>query len=270
MLNGLVSASIRFRGVIVAVALLVAGYGVLVASRSKFDVYPEFTPPQVVVQTEAPGLSPEQVELLVTRPIENALNGVGGVDTIRSQSIQGLSVVTTVFHDGTDIYRARQVVGEVLGQTASGLPEGVSPPTIAPLTSATSMILTIGLTSEQRSGMELRTLADWTLKPRLLAVTGVAKIAIFGGEVRQIQVRYDTARLLAHEISLDDLIAATRKATGRHRVGLHRHGQPARRHSNAEPVTQRRRNRRRRGPPRQPDADRYTANQGCRDGRRRR
>lgn len=150
----------------------------------------------------------------MTRPVEAAINGVAGVQTIRSQSIQGLSVVTTVFHEGTDIYRARQIVGEVLGQAAASMPEGVSPPTIAPLTSATSMILTIGLTSEQRSGMELRTLADWTLRPRLLAVPGVAKIAVFGGEVRQVQVRYDPAGLLAHELSLDDLIAAARRATG--------------------------------------------------------
>lgn len=214
MLNALVSFSLRYRGVIVALALLVAGYGVLVASRSKFDVYPEFTPPIVTVQTEAPGLSPEQVEQLVTRPVENAINGVAGVETIRSQSIQGLSVVTTVFKEGTDIYRARQVVGEVLGQVTGDVPTGVKPPSIAPLTSATSMILSIGLTSDQRSLMELRTLADWTLTPRLLAVPGVAKIAVFGGEVRQIQVRYDPAKLLAHELSLDELTAAAGKATG--------------------------------------------------------
>ena len=214
MLRGLLELSIRLRGVVIALACVVVGYGLYVAAHAKLDVFPEFAPPQVVIQTEAPGLSPEEVEALVTRPVENAVNGAGDLASIRSQSIQGLSVVTTVFRDGTDIFRARQMVSERLVEAAGQIPQGVGAPTMAPLTSATSVILVLGLTSEQRSPMELRTFADWTLRPRLLGVPGVAKAAIFGGEVRQLQVQVRPERLLAYDLALDDVRAATRRSTG--------------------------------------------------------
>jgi len=214
MLTRLVQLSVRFRGVVVALACLLIGYGLYIANVSKFDVFPEFAPPQVVIQTEAPGLSPEEVESLVTGPVENAVNGVGGLETIVSQSVQGLSAVTVTFHEGTDIYRARQLVGEALSEAHSALPQGVIEPRLAPLTSATSTVLTIGLTSDAASPMDLRTFADWTLRPRLLGVPGVAKLSIFGGDVRQLQVQIKPQLLIAFDLSITDVVDATRKSTG--------------------------------------------------------
>ena len=214
MLSKLVELSIRFRGIVVALACLVVGYGIYTAWNARYDVYPEFAPPQVVVQTEAPGLSPEDVEQLVTRPVENALNGAPNIESIRSQSIQGLSVVTVVFQQNTDVYRARQMVSERMAEAAGEMPQGVMPPAMAPLTGATSTVLIIGLTSDRRSPMDLRTFADWTLRPRLLAVPGVARVAIFGGDVRQLQVQVVPERLAAYHLSFDDILTAARTATG--------------------------------------------------------
>jgi len=213
MLNWLVSHSLKFRGVVITLAALVVAYGAFVASRTKLDVFPEFAPPMVVVQTEAPGLSPEQVEALVTRPLETALNGTPQLAAIRSESIQGLSAVTLTFDDRADIYRVRQMAGERINEAASQLPAGVKAPKMGPLTSSTSMALTLGLTSEKLSPMELRTFADWTLRPRLLAVPGVAKVDIFGGEVRQLQIEVKPERLLAFNLTLDNVLAAARQAT---------------------------------------------------------
>ncbi|MGB9625392.1 MAG: efflux RND transporter permease subunit [Phycisphaerae bacterium] len=214
MLSSIVGFSIRYRGVVIAMACVALGYGVYVAAHSKLDVFPEFAPPQVVIQTEAPGLSPEEVEQLVTRPIENAVNGVGNLESIRSQSIQGLSVVTAVFEEGTDILDARQMVSERLVEAAGQMPAGVKPPTMVPLTSATSTVLYVGLTSAKRSPMELRAFADWTLRPRLLGVPGIAKVAVFGGEERQLQVQIRPDRLIAYGLAIDDVLAAAREATG--------------------------------------------------------
>jgi CzcA family heavy metal efflux pump len=214
MLNTLVSFSVRFRGVVIALACLLLAYGVQVARRAQLDVFPDFAPPQVVVQTESPGLSPEQVEALVTRPVENALNGAGGLESIRSESIQGLSIVTVVFKEGTDVLVARQMLSERLVETAARLPVGVKTPKMTPLTSATMDLLKIGLLSTNRTPMELRTLADWTLRPRLLAVPGVAKVSVFGGEVRQLQIQVRPDRLVAFNLTLADVTAAARAATG--------------------------------------------------------
>ena len=214
MLTRLVGFSIRFRGVILALACLTIFYGVYTLYHARYNVYPEFAPPQVVVQTEAPGLSPEQVEALVTRPVESALNGASGLTAIRSQSVQGLSVVTTVFDPGTNIYLARQLVSERLTQAVSQIPPGVRAPAMAPLTSTTGLVLVIGLTSETRSPMELRTFADWTVNPRLLAVPGVASVSTFGGEVRQLQVQAIPERLAAFDLSIQDLVTATQGASG--------------------------------------------------------
>ncbi len=214
MLSALVALSIRFRGIVVALACLVVGYGMHAAWSARYDVYPEFAPPQVVVQTEAPGLSAEDVEQLVSRPVENALNGAPNAESIRSQSIQGLSVVTIVFQQRTDVYRARQIVSERITEAAGQMPQGVMPPAMAPLTGATSMVLIVGLTSETRSAMDLRTFADWSVRPRLLAVPGVARVSIFGGEVRQLQVQVVPDRLAAYNLSLNDILTAARAASG--------------------------------------------------------
>jgi len=214
MLRRLVEFSLEFRGVILTLACTLVAYGIFTTAHAKLDVFPEFAPPQVVVLTEAPGLSPEEVEALVTTPVERVVNGVGELQTIRSQSIQGLSVITAIFRTGTEILRARQLVGERLSEVAARLPQGVAPPTMAPLTSATSTTLIIGLTSEQRSAMELRTFADWTLRPRLLGVPGVAKVMVFGGDVRQLQIQVRPDRLLAYGLAIDEVLQAARSATG--------------------------------------------------------
>lgn len=213
MLNALVQFSLRFKGVVVALACLLLGYGWCVAANAKLDVFPNFVQPQVAVQTEAPGLSPEQVEALVTRPVENAINGLGAMESLRSESIQGLSIVTAVFKEGTDVFLARQTLAEKLGEVSGKLPLGVQAPKLTPLTSSTMDLLKIGLTSEKLSPMELRTFADWTLKPRLLAVPGVAKCSSFGGEVRQIQVQVLPDRLIVFDLALSDVLVAARAST---------------------------------------------------------
>ena len=213
MLGRIVQFSLRLRGVIIALACVLIGYGMYVAFHAKFDVFPEFAPPQVVVQTEAPGLSPEEVEQLVTRPLENALNGAPNLVAIRSQSIQGLSAITVVFSDKTDLLRARQLVTERITETAGQLPQGVKPSRMGPLIGSTSSVLSIGLTSTNRTPMDLRTFADWTLRPRLLGVPGVAKVDIFGGEVRQLQIQVLPERLIAYGLALDDVLVAARKST---------------------------------------------------------
>ena len=213
MLQRIVQFSLRFRGVVMVLACVIVSYGLYVAAHSKLDVFPEFAPPQVVIQTEAPGLSPEEVEALVTRPIENTINGAPDLVAIRSQSIQGLSAITAVFSDRADIYRVRQMVSERLTEVAGSLPQRVTSPKMGPLTSSTSLMLAIGLTSTNRTPMELRTFADWTARPRLLAVPGVAKVDIFGGEVRQIQVQVRPDRLVDYGLALEDVLAAARQAT---------------------------------------------------------
>ena len=133
MLTPIVGFAIRFRGVVIALAMLLAGYGLFALGHARLDVFPEFAPPQVQVQTEAPGLSPEQVEVLVTQPLENRLAGLTGIKTMRSKSFQGLSMITLTFVSGTDIYRARQVVAEQMGGAAAALPQGVKTPALLPL-----------------------------------------------------------------------------------------------------------------------------------------
>src|ERR1041385_6941339 len=214
MLQALVHFSLKFRGIVVALAGVLLTYGFYVARNAKLDVFPNFVQPQVVIQTEAPGLAPEQVEALVTRPVETMVNGLGDMESLRSESIQGLSIITAVFKEGTDVFRARQMLAEKLAETAGILPAGVKTPRMTPLTSSTMDLLKIGLVAEKLSPMELRTFADWTIKPRLLAVPGVAKCSVFGGEVRQLQIQVRPDALIAHGVTLADVLNAARGATG--------------------------------------------------------
>lgn len=214
MLKQLVELSLQRRGVVLALAAVLIGYGLYVAAHAKLDVFPEFVQPQVAVQTEAPGLAPEQVETLVTRPIESLCNGVGSLESVRSESIQGLSVVTAVFKEGTDIFRARQMLGEQLAAIAGQLPAGVKSPKMSPLTSSTMDLLKVGFASEMLTAMELRTFVEWTIRPRLLAVPGVAAVKVFGGEVRQLQIQIQPERLAAFEISVSEVADAVRAGTG--------------------------------------------------------
>ena len=214
MLQAIVYFSLRFRGIVVALACLLLGYGIYVAAHAKLDVFPNFVPPEVTVQTECPGLAPEQVETLVTRPVESAINGLGNQESLRSESIQGLSVITVVFTEGTNVLEARQLLAEKLGATAGSLPAGVAAPKMSPLTSSTMDLLKIGLLSDQLTPMQLRTFANWTLRPRLLAVSGVADCKIFGGEVRQWQIQVHPDQLVAHNLTLTDVLGAARLASG--------------------------------------------------------
>ena len=214
VLGRIIGFSLHFRGVVLVLAAALIGYGLYSLSRAKYDVFPEFAPPQVVIQTEAPGLAPEQVEVLVTQLVENAINGVPGIESLRSNSIQGLSVVTATFVPSSDIYRNRQVIAERLTSLAGQLPQGVQPPLMTPLTSSTSVVLAIGLTSEKQSLMEVRTLADWTIKQQLLAVPGVSKVAVFGGEAKQLQIQIVPEHLIQYKLSVGDVLAAARNATG--------------------------------------------------------
>ena len=214
MLRSIVTASLRFRAATAVLACLLLAYGVYVAAHAKLDVFPDFVQPQVVIQTECPGLSPEQAEQLVTRPVETAVTGLGNQESVRSESIQGLSIITVVFKEGTNVFLARDMLAERLRETAGQLPVGVRTPKMTPLTSSTMDLLKIGLVSTALTPMDLRTFADWVLKPRLLAVPGVAKCSVFGGEVRQLQIRVMSERLVAYDLSLSDVVDAARASTG--------------------------------------------------------
>ena len=214
ILAGLVRFSLRFRGVIIALAFVLVGYGLYSLSHAQYDVFPEFAPPQVIIETEAPGLSPEQVEVLVTQAIENAVNGLTGIESMLSSSLQGLSSITVTFHTGSDIYLDRQLVAERLSALTGQLPLGVQAPIMTPLTSSTGVVLVIGLTSKTLSLLDLRTTADWTVKQRLLSVPGVAGVAIFGEGIKQLQIQVRPDRLIRYNLSIEDVLAAARQATG--------------------------------------------------------
>jgi CzcA family heavy metal efflux pump len=212
MVNRIILWSLNNRLVVLVLAILLVVFGIRAARDTPLDVFPDFAPPQVVIQTEARGLSPEEVEQLVSLPLENALNGTANLETIRSSSIVGLSVVTCIFEGGTDIFRARQFVGEKLQLALARLPAGIGAPQMMPISSPVGILMKISLTAGKTSLMDVRTLADWTLRPRLLAVPGVAQVTIFGGEVKQYQVIADPAKLADYRVSLTDLMSAAQRA----------------------------------------------------------
>ncbi len=213
MISSLIQSALKLRVAVLclSVVLLVAGYDVL--SKTPLDVFPEFAPPLVEIQTEAPGLSTTEVEALVSMPLENALNGTPWVKTIRSRSVLGLSSVVLFFEDGTDLLRARQLVGERLSVTAATLPSVARAPVMMPPLSSTSRAMKIGVSSKTLSQVELTTLARWTIRPRLMAVAGVANVAIWGQRDRQLQVLVDPERLAANQVTLDQLTRAVTDAT---------------------------------------------------------
>jgi CzcA family heavy metal efflux pump len=207
-MNWLVSTALRFRTLVVAAAIALIVVGVRTADDVPLDVFPEFAPPKVEIQTEAPGLSTEEVEALVTVPIENSLNGIPFLDHVKSKSVLGLSSVTLFFQRGSDLITARNLVNERLAQTATRLPRVVNPPVILPPLSSLSRAMKIGLSSETLSQMELTVLSKWTIRPRLMAVPGVANVAIWGDYDRQFQVLVDPDRLRAHGLTLDVVMRA--------------------------------------------------------------
>ncbi|NER23333.1 MAG: efflux RND transporter permease subunit [Symploca sp. SIO1C2] len=215
MLNSILKWSIAQRTLVVIGAIIVTVWGFVTIARMPLDVFPNFAPPQVEIQTEAPGLAPEEVESLVTLPIESAINGTPGLTTVRSSSAVGISVVKVIFNWGTDIYRARQLVTERLQQATARLPEGVETPQISPLSSPIGTVLAYAFTLEtgaNTSLMDLRRLIDRDITNRLLAVPGVTQVIAYGGEVRQYQVLVDPAQLQAFDVSLAEVTEAAEAA----------------------------------------------------------
>ncbi len=213
MLNWLVATSLRLRVVVVAMCVLLLIVGGRSLQRAPLDVFPEFAPPYVEIQTEAPGLSTEEVESLVTMPLENALNGTSGVKTIRSKSVLGLSSIVLIFSEGTDVSRSRQLIQERLSVEAPRLPTVARAPVILQPLSSTSRLLKIGMSSKTLSQRDMTVLALWTVRPRLMAIPGVANVAIWGQRDRQFQVLVDPERLRASQLSLDAVIKAAADAT---------------------------------------------------------
>ncbi len=213
MMSSLVKFSIRYSGAVIGLCTLMVFYGLYVLSHSNLDVFPEFSPNQLVIQTESPGLSAELVETLVSQPIESSIGGAIGVKNIRSQSIPGLSIVTVIFNENTDIYRNRQVVSERLSTLSNRMPPGVVP-NITPLTSSASTILGFGLTSTARNLTEIRTLVDFSIVPHLMGVPGVADVNVFGGKVRELQISVLPEKMIEYGISILDIENAVNKATG--------------------------------------------------------
>ncbi len=214
MLRAIVRTALHRRGIVLALAFALLGYGVYSLSQAKYDVFPEFAPPVVKIRTNAPGLSPKQVELLITQPIEFAVDGVTGIRSMMSKSLQGLSNVQVVFRQGSNIYLDRQLVSEQLATLAGRLPAGVQPPLMSPLMSSTGDVLELGMTSGSITPMQLRTAADWVVKPALLAVHGVTNVAIWGGQVKQYQIQFLPQRLMQYHLSVNQVLAAARRATG--------------------------------------------------------
>ena len=213
MMRWLIESSLHFRVLVVALAatLLIAGWQTV--RTTPLDVFPEFAPPLVEIQTEAPGLSTEEVENLITVPLENALNGTSWLKTIRSKTVLGLSSVVLIFEEGTDRILAHQLVQERVATVASSLPSVAHQPVILPPLSSTSRAMKIGIWSETLSQMEMTDLALWTIRPRLMAVPGVANVAIWGQRDRQFQVQIDPVRLRAAGVTMDEVLIATRDAT---------------------------------------------------------
>jgi CzcA family heavy metal efflux pump len=211
-MNWLVSTSLRLRVIVLALAVALMIIGVRVIRSTPLDVFPEFAPPLVEIQTEAPGLSTAEVESLISAPIENALNGVAQLKTLRSKSVLGLSSVVLIFQEDTDLLRARQLAQERLALVAPQLPAAARAPVILQPLSSTSRAMKIGVSSKTLSQMELSTLARWTIRPRLMAIPGVANVAIWGQRDRQLQVLVDPDRLRNHGVTLDDVTRAARDA----------------------------------------------------------
>jgi len=203
--------ALRNRMLTVAAYVVVLVVGVLVLRRTTLDVFPEFAPPQVVIQTEAPGLAPEDVERLITFPMETAINGTPGVDVIRSKSSAGLSTIIVVFTWGTDIYRARQLVNERLQSAREALPPGTREPLMLPVTSAVSWLVKYALVSDSVSPLDLRTISDWDIGRRLLSIPGVASVVSIGGGAKQYQALLSSEKLWRYGLTVHEVVEAIRK-----------------------------------------------------------
>ncbi|MDC0669443.1 efflux RND transporter permease subunit [Nannocystis radixulma] len=212
-MHWLIHACLRLRHVVVLAAALLIVLGIRLAETTPVDVFPEFAPPMVEIQTEAPGLSSTEVEQLVSVPLETALSGTPWLKTMRSKSVLGLSSVLLIFERDTDLMAARQLVQERLARAAPQLPVVARPPALMPPLSSTSRLLKIGVSSPTLSQMELTDIVRWTLRPRLMAVPGVANVAVWGQRDRQLQVQVDPERLRLHGVRLEEVLRAAADAT---------------------------------------------------------
>lgn len=209
----IVSTSLRLRVVVVVLMALLVAVGANILQHSAFDVFPEFAPPYVEIQVEAPGLSTSEVEALIAVPIENALNGTPFATRLRSKSVLGLASVVLHFESGMDIIKARQLVQERIARVTTQLPAVAKAPVMLTPLSSTSRVMKIGVTSSKLSQMDMTTLVRWTARPRIMAVPGVANVAIWGQRDRQLQVRVNPEQLYANNIKLNQVTAAVRDAT---------------------------------------------------------
>jgi preprotein translocase subunit SecF len=212
-MKSIIATALKFRWIVIVLSVLLLVVGMQMVKTTPMDVFPEFSPVLVEVQTEAPGLSTQEVEKLVTLPIENALNGVKGMKVMRSKSVLGLSSVVSIFQTDTDLMAARQLIQERLLTLTGQLPSTAKTPVILSPLSSLSRVLKIGVSSDTLSQTELTTLIRWTVRPKLMSIPGVANVAIWGQRDRQMQVLLDPSRMKEYRLSLDEVIRATQNAT---------------------------------------------------------
>ncbi|MEX1001317.1 MAG: efflux RND transporter permease subunit [Crocinitomicaceae bacterium] len=214
MLNKIIHFALNNRLLVVVASVLLIAFGSFVASRMEVDVFPDLTAPTVVVLTEAHGMAPEEVEKLVTFPIETSVNGATNVRRVRSSSSAGISIVWVEFEWNTDIFKARQIVNEKITSVGEKLPDGVGNPTMAPQSSIMGEIMFVSLSSDSTSKMDLRTIVDWTIRPRLLATGGVSQVVVIGGDYKQYQILASPTKMELYNVSLTELVEAAQEANG--------------------------------------------------------
>lgn len=214
MLNKIIHFSLQNRLLIVIVSVLLMVFGVITATKMEVDVFPDLTAPTVVVLTEAHGMAPEEVEKLVTFPIETSVNGATNVRRVRSSSSAGISIVWIEFEWDTDILKARQIINEKISSVSAKLPQGVGIPTMGPQSSIMGEIMLVSLTADTTSQMDLRTIADWNLRPRLLATGGVSQVVVIGGEYKQYQILVSPQKIAQYDVSMTELLKACKEANG--------------------------------------------------------
>ncbi len=226
MLNKIIEYSLRNKLVVLIMATLILGAGIFVTTEMEVDVFPDLNAPTVVILTEAHGMAPEEVERLVTFPIETAVNGATNIRRVRSSSAMGFSIVWVEFDWNMDIYNARQIVSEKLATIADQMPTGAGSPTLAPQSSIMGEIMMIALTADETTPMDLRTLAEWNIRPRLLSIGGVAQVAIIGGDFKEFQILADPLKMKFHDVSFQELIATCQASNENVSGGfLNEHGQ---------------------------------------------
>ena len=211
MLDRIIDFSLRNRISVLTASLLLIIAGIFVTLRMEIDIFPELTAPTVVIMTEASGMAPEEVEKLVTFPIETAVNGATSIRRVRSTSTMGFSIVNVEFDWGTDIYKARQTIAERLIQVGETLPAGIDKPVIAPQTSLLGEMMIIALESDSLTPMELRTMADWVVSPRLLSVGGVAQVNVIGGDIKEYQILADPYKMDFYRVTMNELISTSQE-----------------------------------------------------------